>query len=1067
MGLVVLVPVIQLIGVFVPLAGFVSMFRKQYIKASMNRIFSNMSLMLTNIGCLIINASYWLLLWSETDDGAIIALKMEYLGNVLFYLSFILFVATYFNVQSKAWVVVPMVMQGIIDGLIVANLWMDDPFHVVFTKLEFGRLGTEFGVTYMVVSPGPLYLVRYSMLCMILFWGLIYTLIKMFRMRIPFERNNIAKLAGAEFVICLSLQLMLLFRIPFDIVPISASLSILSIILGVLKGEFFNVTDQGREWVIEHSDSIFIIADSVYGYLDANPCAKSMFPELRLLGKNHSLPARIKELFLNKELNLHIDGRHYTKEVEPIHQDGKIQGYSMLMLDVTKQCELMHQLEEEKERAEEANQAKSMFMSNMSHEIRTPMNAIVGMTDILLREDLPDHTKEYLYNIKSSGNALLTIINDILDFSKIESGKMEIIEDEYEPMSMFHDLAMIFLNRIGDKNVELLYDIDKELPMKLYGDVQRIRQVVINLMNNAIKFTEEGFVKLSVQVQKHSEEDIELVFRIQDTGQGIREEDKEKLFGSFQQVDTKKNRYKEGTGLGLSISKQLVELMGGTIGVESEYGTGSTFVFRIPQKVISDKKAAYIRRKPAEQVVLSARFDNELVLRKYEELVLDYKVIDIKLEQAVSEGIRIDAFFTDDPGAVSEAERRQMEVWKTTFCILQNPMQQNLSAQQGTLINKPLYSLNFCQIINHEEISFNEEKENIISFTAPDAKILIVDDTEMNLKVAIGLLEPLQLQIDTAANGKQAVKKIQENQYDIVFMDHMMPVMDGVEATRIIRQLGGTYYEKLPIVALTANATTEARENFRKNSLNDFVAKPIKFSEICKCIRRWLPAEKVLIGKSSTAEKAAVVNESVSKGDTASEELVIEGLDVAAGIENSGTRELFISLLGDFYKLIDQKSTKVEKCLADGMLRDYTIEVHALKNTARMIGALELSERFYQLEQLGNANEQEMLEKLTPDVITLYRSYKPILEPYGRMQAQDKQDASVEVMIESLEKLRDAIDNFDLDGADAAMREIEGYAFPEQYQGQIEELSAYVADVAMEEIMIQTELMIKSLKKKE
>jgi len=1060
MRLSFVVPAIQLVGVLLPLVSFVAMFRRQQIRASMNYMFSNMSLMLTNLGCLIINASYWLLLWSETADGAWIALKMEYLGNVLFYLSFILFVATYFKMQTKTIVIIPMLLQSILDGILVINLWMDDPFRVVFRNIEFIRLD-RFGVTYMQAEPGVLYMVRYCTLTMILFWGLIYTLAKMFFMRIQSERNNIAKLAGAEFLICISLQIMLYFKTPFDLVPIAAALSILSIVLGVLKGEFFNVTDQGREWVIEHSDNVFIIVDSLYGYLDANPRAKQVFPELGFMGKNQPLPPRVKEMFMCDQSNVHLGDFHYTKEVEPIDQNGKVVGYSLLLIDVTEQCTLMHQLEEEKERAEDANQAKSMFMSNMSHEIRTPMNAIVGMTDILLRQELPEQTKEYLYNIKSSGNALLTIINDILDFSKIESGKMEIIADDYEPMSMFHDLAMVFLNRIGDKDVELLYDIDVNLPMKLYGDAQRIRQIIINLMNNAIKFTEEGFVKLSVETKVVSEEVVQLTFRVQDTGQGIRAEDLEKLFGSFQQVDTKKNRYKEGTGLGLAISKQLTELMDGSIHVESEYGKGSTFIVTIPQKIRNTKRAAEVHRKPAEKVVLGVRFDNELVLKNYQSLIEHYQVIDVTLEEAVEKNIRLDAFFTDEPGSVLAEERKMMEEWKTTFCILQNPMRQNFSSEQGTLINKPLYSLNFCQVINHEEVSFNDEKEDVSSFTAPDARILIVDDTEMNLKVAIGLLEPMQLQIDTAANGKRAVKMIQENHYDIVFMDHMMPVMDGVEATRIIRGLEGDYYKNLPIVALTANATTEARENFHKNGLSDFVAKPIKVKELCKCIRRWLPEEKVICGKGV----CAVSEERQEAGVLEEATLIIEGLDVPAGIANCGSKELFLNLLGDFYKLIDQKSTKIEKCLADGLLKDYTIEVQALKNTARMIGALELSEKFYQLEQLGNANEQEVLEKETPDVLRWYRSYKPILEPFGRMQEQDKQEVPVEDMIHSLEQLRDAVDCFDLDGADAAMHAIEGFAFPDSLVVKVEELAAYVADVAMEEILHLTAELIAELEK--
>lgn len=274
---------------------------------------------------------------------------------------------------------------------------------------------------------------------------------------------------------------------------------------------------------------------------------------------------------------------------------------------------LMERLKEEKERADYANEAKSIFLSNMSHEIRTPMNAIVGMTDILLREDVPEEMREYLNNIKNSGDALLNIINDILDFSKIESGKLDIIEKKYEPMSMLHDLSMIFLNRIGSKPVELIYDITPDLPSQLYGDNLRIRQVIINLVNNAIKFTEEGFVRLKVEADTIGNKEIKLSFSVEDTGQGIKEEDIPKLFKSFEQVDTRRNYKKEGTGLGLAISKQLVELMHGKISVESTYGKGSCFSFYIIQKVVDKAPATSIKRTLPEGFKIAHNISNSAV----------------------------------------------------------------------------------------------------------------------------------------------------------------------------------------------------------------------------------------------------------------------------------------------------------------------------------------------------------------------------------------------------------------------------------------------------------------------
>ena len=1039
MGVLFIAPIIQLLGIGIPLIGCFALYKKEQTKTTL-------SLFWTNISCLVINYTYLLLITTRTEDGAITTLKLLYLGNALFYSAYILFMTNYLNIGNTRIRSFLFTLWAALEAFVLFVLWMGDPLHLIFLDIKVLR-NELWGVTFLHTVSGPVYWVRNCILLCVLTAGLIYTNIKMFRVKIKEERENLARLSGSEFVIIFALDLSVIFHLPFDIVPICFSISILAIIIQVIHGDFFRITDQGRNWVIEHTENVLIITDNQYGFLDANPAAKALFPKLKHMTKHHRIPEEIVALFYDYSLNVDVAHRHYTKEIESIIEKDKVIGYSLLLVDNTDNYQLMEQIEAEKEKAEEANQAKSQFMSNMSHEIRTPMNAIVGMTDILLREDLPQQVQEYLNNIKSSGDALLTIINDILDFSKIEAGKLDIIKDEYEPMSVFHDLSMIFLNRIGDKKVEVLYEIDPNLPMKLYGDRQRIRQIIINLMNNAIKFTEEGFVKLTVKTERLDDANIDVQYFIEDSGQGIKEEDIHKLFKNFQQVDKEKNHYKEGTGLGLAISKQLVELMGGSIGVTSEYGKGSCFYFHIPQQIRSEKKAADVKTEKRNNTIVTGKFINPYVLDKFERLVKHYDISMVDFEDVYAGRVKANIVFTDDADMLTMDLCERMHHCSTRLCVLQNPMQQNLSDKKAIFINKPLYSLNFCQVINGERMVSDEENE-VLCFVAPNAKILVVDDHEMNLKVAKGLLAPLQLQIDTAENGKAAVEKVKSKAYDLVFMDHMMPVMDGVEALTEIRRLEGDYFKNLPVIALSANATTEAQEYFKESGFQDFVPKPIKVKELCGCIRKWLPQEYVL-------EKGAEEIKGAEKGieTNPQEQLFIEGLDIKEGIENSGSKELFISLLGDFYKLIDQKATKVEQYLADGMLREYTIEVHALKSTARMIGAMELSAKFYELEKLGNAEDKKTLEIKTPDVLSLYRSYKQILEPYGRLKEQEKQSVPIEVMIQELEQLKDAMSNFDLDGADEAMRQIESFAFPDGYQSRIEELSAYVVDVAMEEVI--------------
>lgn len=405
----------------------------------------------------------------------------------------------------------------------------------------------------------------------------------------------------------------------------------------------------------------------------------------------------------------------------------------LMVQDIDKECKKREQIKEAlelaKEQERQANEAKSMFLSNISHEIRTPMISINGISEILLRKNKGNEVVEkYLKNINSSGKALISIINDILDFSKVESGYYEIVDEIYEPEKMIRELEMIFLNRIGNKNVKLKMIIDENIPKYLYGDSLRLRQIIINIMNNAIKFTEKGSVTLDVSLEGIKDDKATLRFEITDTGQGIKKEDIPKLFGEFSQIDTKRNRNKEGTGLGLALSKKFVELMEGNISVTSEYGKGSKFVFTI-KHMLSEKAP-----------------------------------------------------------------------------------------------------------ITHNELS---------SFIAPDAKILLVDDLKTNVMVMSKLIEPFKMQIDVAENGKEAIEKIYTNSYDIVFMDYLMPVMDGKTAVINIRNSNDENLKKLPIIAFTANAISTAREELMKAGMSDFVALPADMEDICKVLRKWLRKELI------------------------------------------------------------------------------------------------------------------------------------------------------------------------------------------------------------------------------
>ena len=660
---------------------------------------------------------------------------------------------------------------------------------------------------------------------------------------------------------------------------------------------------------------------------------------------------------------------------------------------------------------------KSDFLANMSHEIRTPMNAVIGMAEMALREDVSPAAREYIGQIKSSGQTLLTIINDILDFSKIESGKMDISDVEYEPMSMINDVSNIIMTRIGSKDLDLTVDVNPNLPSGLYGDNIRIKQVLVNLANNAVKFTDAGNVNLKIDFLQISEDEIELYVAVADTGRGIRESDMNRLFQSFQQLDSKRNRNVEGTGLGLAISRQLVALMRGKIHVDSEYGKGSTFSFVIPQKVTD---SSYAVEKVAKNLVAAGLIQSEYTAR---ELAMDMEKLGVTYERLESEedlgrvkDHNAGYLFVEQP-LFTEAVQYFLKLNPDVCGVLLANYREVRSYDLANLrvVKKPLYILGLSNIFNGKEeigsVSFMETED--FDFTAPKAEILVVDDNAINLTVVKGLLNPLKMKIDTALSGKDAVLMTTDKRYDIIFMDHMMPEMDGVETTRVIRRLLGNNGQ-VPIIALTANAVEGTAEMFINEGMNDFVTKPIEMRVIISKLHKWLPPEKIEKNRDKKMNAARLNANRDNKASQTTTDISIEGLDVKRAMEFLGNENLFWSVLKEYYRVIDKKCAMIQEYEQKEQWKEYTVEVHALKSASKQIGALDLAQVAEQMEAAGNAGNAALIHKITPGMLEEYMFYKGILAPYfvkqeeeqsGRAAKNDEMSVLFGEMKEAMEKV--------------------------------------------------------------
>lgn len=539
---------------------------------------------------------------------------------------------------------------------------------------------------------------------------------------------------------------------------------------------------------------------------------------------------------------------------------------------------LNKEYEKAKNEAVMANEAKSLFLSNMSHEIRTPINAVLGMNEMILRECRDEQLLTYAANIRSSGKTLLFLINDILDLSKIESGKMEIIEVEYEPAVLIMDLwNMIFL-RAREKDLSIHFSLDETLPRVLYGDDVRIKQVVTNLLTNAVKYTPEGGIELCMAYERKGPEQICLIISVKDTGMGIKQEDMGKLFESFQRLDEEQNRHIEGTGLGMNITMSLLKLMDGEMKVESEYGKGSVFTVTIPQKIICDEPTG------------------------------DFESIRSRQEQGRS-------------------EYRQ-------------------------------------------------------AFEAPEARVLVVDDNTMNLTVFTSLLKRTRIQIDTAGSGRACLELVKKQKYHIIFMDHMMPEMDGIETFHEIRRLEDFPNQDTPVIVLTANAVSGAREGYMKEGFADFLTKPIDGDVLEQTVAEYLPQDLIRKREDAVGEKEAELAgvsgraESASAGVSAGakgEAYFLEyGISLSSGLSHAlNDMETYLDLAALFLKEREKQETMAE-FLAKEDMKNYAVLVHGLKGNARTLGADQLADMAFEHEQKSKAGDAPWVKSHWEELLTLW-----------------------------------------------------------------------------------------------
>lgn len=691
------------------------------------------------VGALIQNIGYLLEVTAPTMEAALVAVKMQYLGSLVIPVCYCYFAYIYCFEEAPIRM---LKFLAVIDAGLFALILTFDHHHIFYTNVEWQT--TAKGHSYLFLEYGPGYVVFMIFAICIPY---LLSLHVLFRACIRRGEDAVDRKYGLILflsilpMIALYTYVMKLTR-AYDFTPMILGMVLSCVVILIWSRRVYDFGSLASGSLLNSMSDGVIALDEKRRIVNYNPAAAEIFPGLnsRAIGRNIADILEFPEPEPGEEIkhDIFIGDRYYQSHVEPVpDRFGAIKGHVVLVLDMT---EIRNNIEEIKRiriQAEQANEAKSEFLANMSHEIRTPMNAIVGLSDIIMEESKGRKVYSYACDIKSASRNLLALINDILDLSKVEAGKMELVNADYHIKNVTDEVINMMDGAASKRGILLKCEYDMSMPCKYFGDEGRIRQILINLLNNGLKFTKEGYVKLSVGGRPGEDADTELLhIEVRDTGCGIKEEDLGKIFENFSQVDAKRNRSVEGTGLGLSITRHLVELMRGTIRVESVYGEGTVFILDIPQRIV-------------------------------------------------------------DRRSLTEVPRESVR-----------------------------------------------KEDEIEPFSAEDCRVLVVDDNLVNRKVARGFLRPYGFMIDEADSGPKSIECVRQTKYDIIFMDHMMPEMDGIEAVQIIRSECGENGTQPVIIALTANAMEGVRDMFLSNGFQDFITKPLDKRTLNEALKKWIPEQR-------------------------------------------------------------------------------------------------------------------------------------------------------------------------------------------------------------------------------